>query len=278
MITYKVFKPGILVVLVFVLLGMTTMAQAQEGTREASEMDPGSDSEAHTIVLINNEFSPGSTEVNQYDTVVWRNLNRPKRAFVLVSEDNLWEDFTLGYGRSFEYTFNETGTFGFSIEGERDMAGTVVIRESNETAGSPRPEREIRQIQQEETEQQKVTEQEEETEQQKVTEPEEEITSAPTEEITPRQTAEKVQSSENSVLIQGSAFYPETLELDRGETLVWKNLNRPKRSFTLVSEDELFEDQNMGYGRSFSYTFDEAGDYTFKLDEVPDSELTVTVK
>jgi plastocyanin len=79
-------------------------------------------------------------------------------------------------------------------------------------------------------------------------------------------------------LIRGSVFYPETLELNKGDTLVWRNLNKPKRSFTLVSEENLFDNQILGYGKSFSYTFEEAGDYTFKLEGIPDAELTITVK
>ncbi|AAM04866.1 TPA: hypothetical protein HA338_01445 [Methanosarcina acetivorans] len=78
-------------------------------------------------------------------------------------------------------------------------------------------------------------------------------------------------------MIRRSLFYPETLELKNGETLVWKNLNRPKQSFTLVSEEGLFDDQVIAYGKSFSYTFDKAGDYNFKLEEIPDAELIVIV-
>ena len=59
----------------------------------------------------------------------------------------------------------------------------------------------------------------------------------------------------NSVLIRGSVFSQETLELKRGEAIIWKNLNRPKRSFLLVSEEELFGDSTLGYGKSFAYTF-----------------------
>lgn len=269
MVAYRIFKLGTLVVFIFILLtGLTTSAQSQEETTKTTEMDQSSASEEngnasqmHTIVLINNEFSPETTEVNQYDTVVWRNLNKPKRAFVLESKNGLWEDFTLGYGKSFQYTFTETGTFGFNAEGESDLEGTVVVRESRETAGAQLPEKETSQIQQEKTEPE-----------------EEEVAQTPTEKVTPGQTVEEVQSSENSVVIRGSVFYPDALELNKGENLVWKNLNKPKRSFTLVSEEKLFENQLIGYGRSFSYTFDEAGDYTFKLEELPDSELTVKVK
>lgn len=278
MVAYKEFKLGILAVLIFILLtGLTTLALAQEETTETSKMNQSSTSKEdesvsrmHNIVLVNNAFSPETIEVNQYDTVVWRNLNRPKRTFVLVSEEDLWEDFSLGYGKSFEYTFTETGTFGFSIEGESGLEGTVMVRESGETAGeAPVSERETQpQIQQEERGQQDEREQQDK----------EEVTSTPTEEATPGQPAEEVQSSENSVFIRESDFYPKTLALNTGETITWKNLNRPKRSFTLVSEEELFEDPVLGYGKSFSYTFDEAGDYTFKLEEVPGSELVLTVE
>ncbi len=278
MVAYKSFKLGILVVFVFILLtGLTTLVQSQEETAENSETDQSSNSEenayssqTHTIVLINNTFDPETTKINQYDTVVWRNLNKPKKTYVLVSEDNLWENFTLGYGKSFEYTFNETGTFGFNMEGESGLEGTVVVSESRETVGTPPSEKETPpQIQPEETEQQ---------EEEVTPTPAEEVTPAPTEEVTPTQTEESVQSSENSVVIRDFVFYPETLELSTGETVFWKNLNKPKSSLTLVSEEKLFENTMLAYGKIFSYTFNEAGDYTFKLEEIPGAELTVTVK
>ena len=59
------------------------------------------------------------------------NMNRPKRTFVLESKDKLWvwEDCILGYGRYFAYAFNETGTFYFSIKGEKGMYSTIIVRE-----------------------------------------------------------------------------------------------------------------------------------------------------
>lgn len=231
----------------------------QEETTETSEMDQGSTyeenksvSQTHTFVLINNAFSPDIAEIHQYDTVVWRNLNRPKRTFVLVSNDKLWEDFSLGYGRSYKYTFNETGSFDFSIKGERGLEGTVLVKSRETAGGAPLSERE-------------TTPQEEEG-----------ATPTPTEEVTPAQRAADIPSS--TVLIRGSVFYPETLEINKGEAVVWNNLNRPKRTFTLISEEGLFENQAVGYGRIFTYTFNESGEYTFKLDEIPGSEFILTVK
>lgn len=260
MVAYKSFTLRILTVLVFILLmGSTTVALFQGETTETSGMNQSSNSDenksvsqTHTIVLINNSFSPEITEINQYDTVVWRNLNRPKRTFVLVGEDDLWEDFSLGYGRSFKYTFNETGTFDFSIKGEGGLKGTVLVKSRETTGEAPLSEREN-------------TPQEEEG-----------VTPTPAEGVTPAQRVKEIPSS--TVLIRGSVFYPETLEINTGEAVVWNNLNKPKRTFTLVSEEKLFENPVLGYRRSFSYTFNETGDYTFKLEEIPGAEFILTVK
>ena len=92
----------------------------------------------YTIQIFRNAFNPEIIEINQYDTVVWRNLNRPKRTFVLESKDKLWEDCILGYGRYFAYAFNETGTFYFSIKGEKGMDSTIIVREQKQVvAGKP---------------------------------------------------------------------------------------------------------------------------------------------
>ena len=59
---------------------------------------------------------------------------------------------------------------------------------------------------------------------------------------------------------------PSSLEIKEGETVAWVNLQEtPKRAFTLVSEDSLFENTSLVYRRSFAYTFNETGDYSFKI-------------
>lgn len=259
----KIFRSLVLVVLACILFegsaiaaiyGGETTGIAEKNQGRASE-EGSSVSEMHTIQISRSTFNPEIIEINQYDTVVWRNLNRPKRTFVLESKDKLWEDYTLAYGRSFAYVFNEVGTFDFSIKGEKGMEGTVIVREQKEVVAgkSPLPEEESQpQIRQKGVEKQG----------------EERITPTPTEEV---------QVSENLIMILGSAFYPETIELNKGESIIFRNLNRPKRSFLLVSEEKLFGNMMLGYGKSFTYTFDKAGTYTFKLDNVSDTQLVVTV-
>ena len=70
---------------------------------------------------------PSPFEINRGDTVVWRNSQDPKRLLTLVSEDGLWENTNLVYGRTFIYTFNESGTYNFSVMGQPRMSGSIVV-------------------------------------------------------------------------------------------------------------------------------------------------------
>ena len=126
------------------LVGTAPVAMSQEETAGTTEQnqrgvseEKASAPEMRTIQIIRNSLSPETIEINQYDTVVWRNLNRPKGTFVLESKDTLWEDYSLGYGKSFSYTFNETGTFNFSVKDGEVIEGTVVVKERTEVISEP---------------------------------------------------------------------------------------------------------------------------------------------
>jgi plastocyanin len=59
----------------------------------------------------------GGMEINVGDKVTFRNFDNLKREFVIVSEDNLWEeDPSLRYMRTVNYTFTEPGTYTFYIK------------------------------------------------------------------------------------------------------------------------------------------------------------------
>ncbi|WP_292371789.1 MULTISPECIES: hypothetical protein [unclassified Methanosarcina] len=47
---------------------------------------------------------------------------------MLQSEDGLWEKQTLNYGKAFSYTFKDSGTYTFSLEGVPEAKSTVVVK------------------------------------------------------------------------------------------------------------------------------------------------------
>jgi len=67
-----------------------------------------------------------------------------------------------------------------------------------------------------------------------------------------------------------------SLEIKKGESVSWVNMeDSPKRVLTLVSEEKIFNDTRLSYKRTFTYTFNETGDYKFSI--VGQSRMNVTV-
>ncbi len=94
---------------------------------EVEEETPAVDPQTYSIRLEYYQARPSTLEINRGDTVVWRNSQDPKRLLEIVSEDGLWENTNLVYGRTFIYTFNESGTYNFSVIGQPRMSGSIVV-------------------------------------------------------------------------------------------------------------------------------------------------------
>ena len=94
---------------------------------EVEEETPAVDPQTYAIRLEHYQARPSTLEINRSDTVVWRNSQDPKRLFTLVSEDGLWEETNLIYGRTLVYTFNESGTYNFSVIGQPRMSGSILV-------------------------------------------------------------------------------------------------------------------------------------------------------
>ncbi|MDO9517147.1 MAG: hypothetical protein Q7J10_03755 [Methanosarcinaceae archaeon] len=71
---------------------------------------------------------PKPFEINRGDTIVWNNFQDPKRYLTIVSEDGLWENTTLGYRQTLVYTFNNSGTYNFSVIGQPRMSGSIIVK------------------------------------------------------------------------------------------------------------------------------------------------------
>ncbi|AKB62041.1 cupredoxin domain-containing protein [Methanosarcina mazei] len=84
----------------------------------------------YTIRLDNYRASASSLDIKEGETVAWLNFqDSPRRVFTLVSEQELFDNQSLSYRRSFAYTFNETGTYNFTVVGQPRMNVTVAVTE-----------------------------------------------------------------------------------------------------------------------------------------------------
>lgn len=82
----------------------------------------------YTVRLANYRATPTSLEIKKGESVAWMNLqDNPKRKFTLVSQEGLFENKTLTYRQPFDYTFNETGNYNFTVIGQPRMSVSVSV-------------------------------------------------------------------------------------------------------------------------------------------------------
>ncbi len=81
------------------------------------------------IYFMQYSMAPKTPTIHVGDKLRWFNLQEnPIDDFVLVSEDGLWENKTIIYGKKFEYTFNEPGNYTYYCQKYGNaMRGTVTV-------------------------------------------------------------------------------------------------------------------------------------------------------
>lgn len=235
--------------MVTILFMSTNMAGAKESKLVVKSADASSNK-----VVIYGTFAPETIEINTGEEVTWFNFKKPKAPMVLVSEDKLWEDTTLYYGKAFSYTFEEPGTYVFTLKDNPEVKETVTVNAALELRG-------------------KDSENPGET----VTGEKTKATTETSSDSNSWARDEENVQNEEKMLIYSTTFSPETIEIKKGDTITWVNLKRPKGPSVLVSDEDLWEDTTLYYGKAFSYTFEEAGTYTFSLGGVKEVKATVTV-
>ncbi|WP_440951919.1 cupredoxin domain-containing protein [Methanococcoides sp. FTZ1] len=72
---------------------------------------------------------------------------------------------------------------------------------------------------------------------------------------------EDTTSMEYEVLIEDFKFKPDTLQISVGDTVTWINMDSAPH--TATSNDEGFDSGSLSKGESFSFTFEEAGNYDY---------------
>jgi len=68
-----------------------------------------------------------------------------------------------------------------------------------------------------------------------------------------------------TIYMRNFNLQPKNLTIATGDTVIWFNDNDPVRTFTLISNEGLWEDANIVNRKNFRYTFNESGTYTYKV-------------
>lgn len=190
-------------------------------------------------------LEPTYMEVQTGETVTWHNLQRPKMPIVVVSKENLWEPQTIYYGKVFSFVFDTPGTYTFMLEGT-NITGTVVVSEASVA---------------------NVPESAEEAVVPTVPASSPVMVQNETREQVEERAGEMVQTvTQTREFLMIRTLEPTSMEINAGESVTWRNLQRPKMPIVVVSKEDLWEPQTIYYGKVFTYTFDKPGTYTFTLE------------
>lgn len=71
---------------------------------------------------------------------------------------------------------------------------------------------------------------------------------------------------------------PSELDIKTGDIVSWWSDKKQKPDYTLVSKEGLFPDKELDYSVPFNYTFNSPGTYFFTVKDLPDMNVTITVK
>ena len=81
-----------------------------------------------TVVIQNEGFSPSALIVPVNTTVTW--INKDPVTQNLVSDTGLFESGNLSNGQSFNYTFNQTGSYHYHSNLHPNMKGSIIVTTS----------------------------------------------------------------------------------------------------------------------------------------------------
>ncbi len=98
-----------------------------KGERTGAVQPSGTSPMSHFVRLKNYLMIPSSLKINIGDTVIWRNYQESS-VLTLTSRERLFEDQRLACGSNMKYTFNEPGSYNFSVKGYPQMQTTITVK------------------------------------------------------------------------------------------------------------------------------------------------------
>ncbi|RXA18007.1 cell surface lipoprotein [Methanosarcina sp. MSH10X1] len=97
------------------------------------------------------------------------------------------------------------------------------------------------------------------------------------EDAQPEESASLKSGKEHIIRLENyGVIRPAELNISKGDTISWRS-DKKQGNYVLVSEDGLFPDEKLSYKVSFTYTFNEAGTYSFIVKDIPEMNATIRV-
>ena len=91
-------------------------------------------SQSYTVTIQNGTFNPSTMNVTVGTTVMW--INKENATQNVVSDSGLFGSGNLTNGKSYNYTFNQTGTYPYHSSINPSMTGTIIVSSSSTSSNS----------------------------------------------------------------------------------------------------------------------------------------------
>ena len=100
-------------------------ASAPAGAAGASPSPAGQLSVKADVTLSNFAFSPATVTIPVGAAVIW--TNKDSTTHTITSDDSLFESGNLSPGKTFSFTFRQTGTYNYHCSIHPSMTGKIVV-------------------------------------------------------------------------------------------------------------------------------------------------------
>lgn len=94
----------------------------------------GCTSQSNTVTIQNGTFNPSTMNVTVGTTVMW--INKANATQAVVSDSGLFSSGNLTNGMSYNYTFNQSGTYPYHSSINPSMTGTIIVSSSSTSSSN----------------------------------------------------------------------------------------------------------------------------------------------
>lgn len=194
-------------------------------------------------------YEPAKVEVEVGTTVTW--VNNGAQTHTVTDDDGAFDSGDMAPGDKFTYTFKKAGVFNYNCTPHPWMKGTVSVHEPGKKAPQEEPEEDG------------------------------DSGSTPTSPSNPSSTSggSGPQTYQVNIVEGGSTddwgYDPSSLEVGVGDTVVWTNTGSVDH--TVTADDGSFDSGAIAPGDTWSYTFEDVGEYQYHCDPHPFMVASISV-
>jgi plastocyanin len=89
---------------------------------------------SNTVTIQNSSFSPATLNVPMGTIVMW--INKGNSTQDVISDSGIFNSGNLTNGMSYNYTFNQSGSYPYHSSINPSMTGTIVVSGNNSSSNS----------------------------------------------------------------------------------------------------------------------------------------------